>query len=94
MVVTPGFLIGLFVLNVLVLHWNLGVIVSDGQWDTVGWPALTLALGSAGYWARILRASVLEARVGALPASQRRPRRITGRGSCGCTCCRTRSPRS
>jgi ABC-type dipeptide/oligopeptide/nickel transport system permease component len=28
----------------------------------VGWPALTLALGSAGYWARVLRTSVLEAR--------------------------------
>ncbi len=62
MVVTPGFLVGLFVLDVLVVHLNLGVVVSDGSWGTVGWPALTLALGSCGYWARILRASVLEAR--------------------------------
>lgn len=62
MVVTPGFLVGLFVLNILVLHWNLGVIVADGSWRTVGWPALTLALGAAGFWARVLRASVLEAR--------------------------------
>lgn len=62
MVVAPGFLVGLFVLNVLVVHWNLGVVISDGSWRTVGWPALTLALGSAGYWARILRASALEAR--------------------------------
>src|SRR6201999_4494607 len=62
MVVTPGFLVGLFVLNVLVVHWNLGVVVADGSWSTVGWPALTLALGSAGYWARVLRTSVLEAR--------------------------------
>jgi ABC-type dipeptide/oligopeptide/nickel transport system permease component len=62
MVVTPGFLVGLFVLNILVVHWNLGVVVADGSWRTVGWPALTLALGSAGYWARVLRTSVLEAR--------------------------------
>ncbi|ONH27570.1 ABC transporter permease [Pseudofrankia asymbiotica] len=62
MVVTPGFLIGLFVLNVLVVRLDLGVVIADGSWSTVGWPALTLALGSAGYWARVLRASLLEAR--------------------------------
>jgi ABC-type dipeptide/oligopeptide/nickel transport system permease component len=62
MVVTPGFLIGLFVLDVLVVHLNLGRVVSDGTWSTVGWPAATLAIGSAGYWARVLRVSLLEAR--------------------------------
>lgn len=62
MVILPSFLVGLFVLNVLVLRLNIGVIVSDGTWSTVGWPALTLALGSAGYWTRVLRASILEAR--------------------------------
>jgi ABC-type dipeptide/oligopeptide/nickel transport system permease component len=62
MVVTPGFVIGLFVLDILVVHLNIGQVVADGTWSTVGWPALTLALGSAGYWARVLRASVLEAR--------------------------------
>jgi ABC-type dipeptide/oligopeptide/nickel transport system permease component len=62
MVVTPGFLIGLFVLDILVVHLNLGQVVSDGTWSTVGWPAITLAIGSAGYWARVLRVSLLEAR--------------------------------
>ena len=62
MVIVPGFLVGLFVLNVLVLKLDLGVIISDGSWRTVGWPALTLALGSAGYWTRVLRASIIEAR--------------------------------
>ncbi|WP_134323943.1 ABC transporter permease [Cumulibacter soli] len=61
LVIAPGFLVGLIILNVLVLQLGLGVIVSDGTWGTVGWPAFTLALGSAGYWARILRASILEA---------------------------------
>jgi ABC-type dipeptide/oligopeptide/nickel transport system permease component len=62
MVVAPSFLIGLFVLNVLVVHLNLGVVVANGNWSTVGWPATTLAIGSAGYWGRVLRASLLEAR--------------------------------
>lgn len=62
LVVAPGFLVGLLILNVLVLKLGLGVIIGDGTWRTVGWPALVLALGAAGYWARILRASILEAR--------------------------------
>jgi ABC-type dipeptide/oligopeptide/nickel transport system permease component len=62
MIVTPGFVIGLVVLNVLVVHLNLGVVIADGTWSTVWWPAVTLALGSAAYWARVLRASVLDAR--------------------------------
>jgi ABC-type dipeptide/oligopeptide/nickel transport system permease component len=62
MVVTPGFLIGLFVLDVLVVRLNLGRVVADGSWSTVGWPAATLAIGAAGYWARVLRVSLLEAR--------------------------------
>lgn len=62
LVIAPGFLVGLLILNVLVLQLGLGVIISDGTWRTVGWPAMTLALGAAGYWARILRASILEAR--------------------------------
>lgn len=62
MVTVPGFLLGLFLLNVLVLRLGMGRIVGDGTWRTVGWPAFALALGSAGYWSRILRASILEAR--------------------------------
>lgn len=61
LVTAPGFLVGLLILNVLVLELGLGVVISDGTWRTVGWPAVTLALGAAGYWARILRASILEA---------------------------------
>lgn len=62
MVIVPGFLLGLFILNVLVLRFDLGVIVTDGSWVHVGWPAVTLACGSAGYWTRVLRAAILEAR--------------------------------
>jgi ABC-type dipeptide/oligopeptide/nickel transport system permease component len=62
MVVIPGFLIGLFVLDILVVHMNLGQVVANGDWSTVGWPATTLAIASAGYWARVLRVSLLEAR--------------------------------
>lgn len=79
MIVTPSFVVGLFVLNVLVVHLNLGVVVADGSWATVGWPAVTLATGSAGYWSRVLRASLLEARsAGHLQVSRARgasPRR-------------------
>ena len=62
LVIVPSFLIGLLVLNTLVLRLKWGRVVSDGTWLTVWWPALTLACGSIGYWARVLRASVLEAR--------------------------------
>ena len=62
LVIVPSFLFGLLVLNTLVLPLKWGRVVSDGTWLTVWWPALTLACGSIGYWARVLRASVLEAR--------------------------------
>ncbi|HRL49801.1 MAG TPA: ABC transporter permease [Propioniciclava sp.] len=62
LVIVPSFLLGLLVLNTLVLRLKWGRVVSDGTWLTVWWPALTLACGSIGYWARVLRASVLEAR--------------------------------
>ncbi|MFZ2426704.1 MAG: ABC transporter permease, partial [Propioniciclava sp.] len=62
LVIVPSFLFGLLVLNTLVLRLKWGRVVSDGTWLTVWWPALTLACGSIGYWARVLRASVLEAR--------------------------------
>lgn len=62
MVIVPGFLLGLIILKVVVVRLNWGVVVSDGGWRHVGWPAVTLACGSAGYWTRVLRAAVLEAR--------------------------------
>ena len=76
MVVTPGFLIGLFVLDVLVVHLNLGRVVADGSWSTVGWPAATLAIGAAGFWARVLRVSLLRGAVGVVPARQPGTRRL------------------
>ncbi len=61
MVTIPGFLFGLIILNVVVVGFDVSVVLSDGDWATVGWPALTLALASIGYWGRILRAALLEA---------------------------------
>lgn len=62
MVIVPSFLVGLFILKVLVLRFDLGVIVADGSWRHVWWPAFALACGSGGYWTRVLRAAILEAR--------------------------------
>lgn len=59
-IATPGFLIGLVILEVVVLRLKLGRILADGTWGTVGLPALTLCLGSAGSWSRILRAAILD----------------------------------
>jgi len=36
-------------------------VISDGTWSTVFLPALTLALGTAAGWSRVLRAGLLEA---------------------------------
>lgn len=60
--VVPSFLLGIVVLDVVAVRWGIGEVVSDGHWGTVVLPALTLALGSAAGWSRVLRASLLEAR--------------------------------
>lgn len=62
MLVVPGFVLGVLILDVLVVRWGLGSVVADGTWGTVFLPALTLALSSAAGWSRVLRASLLETR--------------------------------
>ncbi|GAB3480999.1 ABC transporter permease [Amycolatopsis cihanbeyliensis] len=62
MVAVPGFLVGVLLLDVVVVQLGMGRVISDGTLATVGLPAFTLALISAGSWSRVLRASVLEAR--------------------------------
>jgi len=59
-IVVPNFLIALVFLEIIVRKLGLGRVVTDGTIATVGLPALALALGSAGYWSRILRTSLLE----------------------------------
>lgn len=60
--VLPSFVIGSFLLHLVVLRWGLFQVVADGTWATVLLPALTLALGPAAIWSRILRTALLEAR--------------------------------
>ncbi len=59
--VTPGFLFGIVLLDLVVVRLGYGRIIADGTWATVFPPALTLALGAAATWARVLRATLLEA---------------------------------
>ncbi|ODU03000.1 MAG: glutathione ABC transporter permease [Pseudonocardia sp. SCN 72-86] len=62
MIAVPSFVIGVVVLDVLVVRWGYGRVISDGTWATVFLPALVLALASATTWSRVLRTGVLEAR--------------------------------
>jgi ABC-type dipeptide/oligopeptide/nickel transport system permease component len=59
--VTPAFLLGTVLLDVVVVRWHHFEVVADGHWDSVLLPALTLSLSSAAAWSRILRASLIEA---------------------------------
>ncbi|HWM74260.1 MAG TPA: ABC transporter permease [Nocardioides sp.] len=59
-IVVPNFLIALVFLEILVRQLGMGQVVTDGSFATVGLPAVALALGTAGYWSRILRTSLLE----------------------------------
>ncbi|WP_218590584.1 ABC transporter permease [Pseudonocardia oceani] len=61
MLVVPGFVLGVVVLDVLVVRAGLGRVIADGTPATVFLPALTLALASAATWSRVLRTSLLEA---------------------------------
>lgn len=60
--VVPGFVLALALLHVVVLRLGHFRIVSDGGWGTVFLPAITLALGTAAAWSRVLRAGLLQAR--------------------------------
>ncbi|SDG88121.1 ABC transporter permease [Pseudonocardia oroxyli] len=59
--VVPGFVVGIVVLDLVVVRAGLGRVIADGTWATVFLPALTLALGSIATWSRVLRTSLLEA---------------------------------
>lgn len=61
MLVVPGFVLGVVLLDVLVVRAGLGRVIADGTWATVFLPALTLALAPAASWSRVLRTSLLEA---------------------------------
>ncbi|WGX99280.1 ABC transporter permease [Nocardioides sp. L-11A] len=60
-IVVPNFLLAVVFLEIVVRRLGFGRVVTDGSFATVGLPALALALGTAGYWSRILRTSLLEA---------------------------------
>lgn len=59
--VTPGFLFAIVLLDLVVVRLGMGRIIADGTWSTVFLPALTLAIGAAAAWSRVLRATLLEA---------------------------------
>lgn len=58
----PSFLIGVVLMEVVTLRLGLGRVLADGTIGTVFLPALTLALGPAAAWSRLLRTSLLETR--------------------------------
>lgn len=58
----PPFLVGVLLIEVVTLRLGLGRVLADGTARTVLLPALTLALGPAASWSRLLRTSLLEAR--------------------------------
>jgi peptide/nickel transport system permease protein len=62
MISTPSFVIGVLLLDVVVIRFGFGHVLTDGTWGTVLLPAVCLALAPAAIWSRILRASLLEAR--------------------------------
>lgn len=62
MLVMPGFLLAVVLLDILVVKMGLGRVIADGSWSTVGMPAVVLALASAAGWSRVLRAGLLQTR--------------------------------
>ncbi len=58
----PSFLVGVLLIEVVTLRLGLGRVLADGTARTVLLPALTLALGPAASWSRLLRTSLLETR--------------------------------
>mgnify|MGYP000845829285 FL=1 len=58
----PSFLIGVVLVEVITLRLGLGRVLADGTIATVFLPALTLALGPAATWSRLLRTGLLETR--------------------------------
>ncbi|MBX7069475.1 MAG: ABC transporter permease [Microthrixaceae bacterium] len=60
--VVPGFMLGVITLDLVVVRAGIGSVVADGGWGTVLLPALTLAVGPAASWSRILRTTMLDAK--------------------------------
>jgi len=59
--VVPSFVVGLALLHLVVLRLGHFRIIADGGWGSVVLPALTLSLGTAATWSRLLRAGLLHA---------------------------------
>ncbi|MEQ3553396.1 ABC transporter permease [Pseudonocardia nematodicida] len=60
LLVVPGFVLGVVLLDLLVVRAGLGRVIADGSWATVFLPALVLATGSVPVWSRVLRTGLLE----------------------------------
>ncbi len=63
--VVPSFLLAIVMLDLVVVRWGHGSVITDGTWATVLLPALILAVGPAASWSRVLRASLLDTRAAA-----------------------------
>ncbi|WP_226356151.1 MULTISPECIES: ABC transporter permease [unclassified Pseudonocardia] len=61
LLVVPGFVLGVVLLDLVVVRAGLGRVIADGGWGTVLLPALVLAAGSVPVWSRVLRTSLVEA---------------------------------
>lgn len=57
---TPGFVVGLVLIQVVVIDMGIGKVVLDGSWSMVAMPALCLAFGLFDTWSRLLRSSLIE----------------------------------
>ncbi|WP_161987410.1 ABC transporter permease [Prescottella subtropica] len=57
---TPGFVVGLVLIQVVVIDLGVGRVVLDGSWATVAMPAICLAFGLFDTWSRLLRSNLVE----------------------------------
>lgn len=60
-VAVPAFLVGLVLIEVVVVEWGFGRVITDGSWSAVWLPAATLAWLPAAMWSRLLRSGLLSA---------------------------------
>jgi glutathione transport system permease protein len=58
----PSFVVATLFLDWVVVRAGWFRVITDGTWNTVLLPAITLALAPAAAWTRLLRAGILEAR--------------------------------
>lgn len=57
----PSYVIGTVLLDGVVVGWGLGTVLADGSWRASLLPAVPLAIAIAATWARVFRASLVEA---------------------------------